>query len=182
MRVSLLILINIFLYQHLISVHSLGRSIIAFSRCGSSIISSSPGSLPPSLFSLNPSQERVHPRIVMNSEWSVLPNHGNRNILVSQVHLIGQGVSEGPEAVLHQLVQVAVLQVREELLQIGPGSLGPGSYCHGSAIIEVSTGAGLEDMRALVIIASNKQAHTIGSLPIPLGADLHLVTKISNHP
>ena len=48
--------------------------------------------------------------------------------------------------------------------------------------IKVSTGTGLEDMRSLVIIASNKQANTIGSLAIPLGADLHLVTEISNHP
>ena len=48
--------------------------------------------------------------------------------------------------------------------------------------IKVSTRTGLEDMRSLVIIASNKQANTIGSLAIPLGADLHLVTEISNHP
>jgi hypothetical protein len=34
----------------------------------------------------------------------------------------------------------------------------------------------------LVVIASHEEAHTVGTLPVALGAHLHLVTQVRNHP
>merc|ERR1719318_1074424 len=85
------IIIFMFSSSSLVSIHSLGRSI--------SVISSSL-SLPSPFLSLNTSQERIHIGIVMNGEGSVLSNHSNGNILVGKVHLIGEGVPEGPQPVL----------------------------------------------------------------------------------
>ena len=42
----------------------------------------------------------------------------------------------------------------------------------------VGAGAGLVDVRSLVVIASHLQAHTVRSLAVPLGADLHLVPEV----
>merc|ERR1712034_110918 len=102
--------INIFMFSSsLVSVHSLGRSILSLSRC-SSIVSSSL-SLSSPFLSLNTSQEGVHIGIVMNGERSVLSNHSNGNIPVGKVHLIGEGVTEGPQPVLDQLLQLTLLDV-----------------------------------------------------------------------
>ena len=42
----------------------------------------------------------------------------------------------------------------------------------------VSAGAGLEDVGTLVIVSSHQQTNTVGSLPVPLGTDLHLVPEV----
>jgi len=82
---------------------------------------------------------------------------------------------------LHQLFQLALPEVVEELLQVGPGCLGPGSNSHCSAVIVVSAGAGLEDVWALVVIACHKESNAIGPLSISLSANLHFVAQISDH-
>merc|ERR1719318_1712990 len=92
------IIIFMFSSSSLVSIHSLGSSILS-----SSLSLSSP------FLSLNTSQEGIHIGIVMNGERSVLSNHSNGNILVGKVHLIGEGVPEGPQPVLDQLLQLTLL-------------------------------------------------------------------------
>ena len=74
----------------------------------------------------------------------------------------------------------------EELLQVGPGSLGSSSNGHCSAVwvnsimscrlafwlirtIVVGAGTSLEDVRSLVVVACHEEANAIRSLTITLG-------------
>ncbi len=49
-------------------------------------------------------------------------------------HLVGEGVPEGPEPVLDQLLKLAGLEVLQKLLQVGARCLGPRTNRHSSAI------------------------------------------------
>merc|ERR1719278_1144076 len=165
----------------LVGVHALCWRLATFALGRTFTITLASCPLAPPFLPLNTSKVRIDTSVIIDGERVILPHNGDAHILVGQVNLIGQGVPQRPQAVLHQLLQFALPKVIEELLQVGPGSLGPSSNGHRSAVIVIGAGTSLEDVRSLVVIACYEETNSVWSLSISLSANLHLVPKISDH-
>ena len=98
--------------------------------------------------------------------------------LVGEVDFVGEGVPEGAEAVLDEVLEVAGGELVEVLLQVGPGRLTASADGHGLAGVEVGRGTGLDDGGALLVEAGHEHADAIGPLVVALDAELHLVAKV----
>lgn len=73
------------------------------------------------------------------------------NYLNIQINFVGQRIPQGPQAVGHQVIQLAVLEGRQVLLEIGPSRLGPGTDGHRPAVKVVGRRTGLVDVWPLVL-------------------------------
>lgn len=98
--------------------------------------------------------------------------------LLVELDLVGQRVSQSPEAVLNELFELAAGEFVEELLEVCPGGLAAGADRHGLAGVEVGRGTRLDDVRPLRVVAGDEHAHAVGPLVVPLDAQLHLVPEV----
>merc|ERR1712039_470528 len=76
----------------LVSVHALRRGLATFTF--SFTLSLTCCSLTPPFLSLDTSKVGVNSSIIIDGEGVILPHNGNAPVLVGQVNLIGQSVSE----------------------------------------------------------------------------------------
>lgn len=100
--------------------------------------------------------------------------------LVRQIHFVGEGISERPEPMLHQFIQVTILEIIQKLLQIGLSGLGPCSYRHGLAVVEVCRGTRLVNVWTIIIVSGHQKSDSVRSLVVALRASLHFVAKVSD--
>merc|ERR1719286_105902 len=107
----------------LVSVHALCWRLATFTLCCGFTFTFASCSLAPPFLSLNASKIRIHTSIIIDGEGVIFPHNSNAHILVGQINLIGQGVPQCPQAVLHHPLQPSppnVIPLHLRQLLFGP--------------------------------------------------------------
>lgn len=84
-------------------------------------------------------------------EVRVFADDADRQVLVVELRLVGQRTAQSFDAVIDEVVQVAVLERVQMLLQVRSGALRASTDGHGLAVVEVSAWACLVDVGTLIL-------------------------------
>lgn len=125
-------------------------------------------------------------------ELPIFSNNADGQIFVVQLSFVGESPSKSFDAMVDELIQSAILEGVQVLLQIRASALGTSADSHSLAVIEVGAWARLIDMWSLIleranlipeilnkkiathVITSDKQTDTVRATIVTLSADLHL--------
>jgi len=121
---------------------------------------------------LEPVEVAADLRLLQNGEMPVFAHKCDLHAVRLDLALVARALPERRQTVEDQLVESGSGELSQVVLEVGPRRLRPRPDGVGLIFIVISTGAGLEEVRAVLVDARNEQSHSVGSFGGVLGLDL----------
>mmetsp|Transcript_35856 Transcript_35856/g.85484 ORF Transcript_35856/g.85484 Transcript_35856/m.85484 type:complete len:313 (-) Transcript_35856:36-974(-) len=138
------------------------------------------GVVPP--LELEPIQVRLE--LVALDHRKVLPlsDECHAPVLLRQLSIPPHAPHECPEGVHDQVVLARLGEFVQVLLEVRPSALRPGTDGRGVALVDVSRGAGLVNVRPALVVARQEQAHAVRPADVGLRGPLVPVGQVGGDP